>query len=268
MKTGKADTTVTDALAGRITANENAIKTLNETTIPGINGAIDLKANSADVYDKTTVDAKLKEITDAAYDDTAVRELIAGNASAIAAIYNVDGETKSGVLVDEIARVEGLVATEKSRAEGIEADHEERIAEMEKFWEAADDPAGTIDKLAEIVDYIAKDESGALDMAADIEENAKAIAAIYTPAEGETAASGVLVTEIARIEKAYAEADVVVLAEAQKHTNNAIAALLVKDVDNKTIKLNEGKAYVAEVSTDLLVQGTAELHLIAGDASV
>lgn len=268
LKTGKADTTVTDALAGRITANENAIKTLNETTIPGINGTIDLKANSADVYDKTTVDAKLKEITDAAYDDTAVRELIADNASAIAAIYNVDGETKSGVLVDEIARVEGLVATEKSRAEGIEADHEERIAEMEKFWEAADDPAGTIDKLAEIVDYIAKDESGALDMAADIEENAKAIAAIYTPAEGETAASGVLVTEIARIENAYAEADVVILAEAQKHTNNAIAALLVKDVDNKTIKLNEGKAYVAEVSTDLLVQGTAELHLVAGDASV
>ena len=268
LKTGKADTTVTDALAGRITANENAIKTLNETTIPGINNAIALKANSADVYDKTTIDAKLKEITDAAYDDAEVRGLIADNASAIAAIYKVEGETKSGVLVEEIARVEGLITAEKSRAEGVEANHEGRIAEMENFWKAADDPVGTIDKLAEIIEYISKDESGALDMAADIETNSKAIAAIYTPAEGETAASGVLVTEIARIEKAYADADVVVLTEAQKYTNNAIAALLVKGVDDKTIKLNEGKAYVAEVSTDLLVQGSAELRLVAGDASV
>lgn len=52
LKTGKADTTVTDALDGRITINENAIKALNETTIPGINEEIGKKANSDAVYTK------------------------------------------------------------------------------------------------------------------------------------------------------------------------------------------------------------------------
>ena len=69
------------------------------------------------------------------------------------------------------------IGAEKERAEGVEAGFETRIATMENFWKAADDPVGTIDKLAEIVDYIAKDESGAVDMAADIEQNTKDIAA-------------------------------------------------------------------------------------------
>jgi hypothetical protein len=69
------------------------------------------------------------------------------------------------------------IGAEKDRAMGVEAGFETRIATMENFWKAADDPVGTIDKLSEIVDYIAKDESGAVDMAADIEQNAKDIAA-------------------------------------------------------------------------------------------
>lgn len=69
------------------------------------------------------------------------------------------------------------IGVEKERAMGVEAGFETRIATMENFWKAADDPVGTIDKLAEIVNYIAKDESGAVDMAADIEQNAKDIAA-------------------------------------------------------------------------------------------
>lgn len=69
------------------------------------------------------------------------------------------------------------IGAEKERAEGVEAGFETRIATMENFWKAADDPVGTIDKLSEIVDYISRDEQGALDMAADIEANAKAIEA-------------------------------------------------------------------------------------------
>ena len=67
------------------------------------------------------------------------------------------------------------IGAEKERAEGVEAGFETRIATMENFWKAADDPVGTIDKLSEIVDYISKDETGALDMAKDIEANTKAI---------------------------------------------------------------------------------------------
>lgn len=67
------------------------------------------------------------------------------------------------------------IGAEKERAEGVEAGFETRIATMENFWKAADDPVGTIDKLSEIVDYISKDTTGALDMAKDIEANTKAI---------------------------------------------------------------------------------------------
>ena len=220
------------------------------------------------------------------------------NADAIAAIYKVDGETKSGVLVSEITRVEGLISAEKSRAEGVEANHEGRIAEMENFWKAADDPAGTIDKLAEIVDYIAKDTTGALDMAKDIEENAKAIAAINNETTGiEAKAKGYTDSEIAKLTnadtgilaqaktytndeiakltnestgilalaKAHSDAN---LATAKKYTDDSIAALKVKDVDNKTLQLDEnGVASVKAVSTDLLTQGAVDLIFSAGNAS-
>lgn len=283
LKSGKADTTVTDALAGRITANENGLKTLNETTIPGINGEIAKKANAADVYNKTEIGViaegktLVKMIEDAqsaaSYDDTAIRGLITNNADAIAAIYKVDGETKTGVLATEIARVEGLISSETGRAQGEEAKLSGRLDTVEAFWKEAirdGDEKNVIDTLKEIQEYIESDESGASAMAASIKANSDAIAAIYHVAEDGTE-SGTLVTKIAGVESSIAainNAETGILAQAKKHTNDSIAALLIKDVDNKTIKLNEGKAYVAEVSTDLLVQGSAELHLVAGSASI
>ena len=301
----KADQTAVDNAIAKIGVNETAIKTLNETTIPGINGEIAKKANSADVYTKSEVNAITGTVAEgktivqmieeaqstATYDDSEVRGLIAGNTSAIKAIYTAaDGETPaSGVLVSEIARVEGLISAEKSRAESIEANHEGRIAEMETFWAAADDPEGTIDKLAEIVNYINSDKDGALDMAADIQANTEAINAIYAPASGEgddaVPASGVLVDEIARVEgKADANALAIaainnettgILAVSKKYTDDAIAGLpaatiealgLVK-YDGDTIKMNESKQlYAAKVSTDVLVQGTETLILNGGSA--
>jgi len=82
------------------------------------------------------------------------------------------------------------IGAEKSRAEGVEAGLEGRIATMENFWKAADDPVGTIDKLYEIVDYISRDEQGAIDMAADIEQNTKDIAANAKAISDETTARG------------------------------------------------------------------------------
>lgn len=82
------------------------------------------------------------------------------------------------------------IDAEKERAEGVEAGFETRIATMENFWKAADDPVGTIDKLSEIVDYISRDEQGAIDMAADIEQNTKDIAANTQAISDEVAARG------------------------------------------------------------------------------
>ena len=289
-----------NAVSSKATANETAIKTLNETTIPAVNAEINKKANAADVYTKTEInnitgtvaeDKTLVQMineakSEATYDDSAVRELIQNNTNAVNAIYNKNGDAAAiGILPNEIARVEGLVNAEKARAEGIEADHEKRIADMETFWDAADDPEGAIDKLAEIINYIEADKTGALDMAADIQANRNAISAIYAPASEGVEASGVLVTEIARIEnKADANAlaiaainntDTGILAQAKAHTDAAIAGLPAATVDtlglvkfdNSTIMMNDSKQlYVAKVSTDILEQGSQVLILNGGSA--
>ena len=75
----------------------------------------------------------------------------------------------------EEARIAGLVATEQARAEGVEADFETRISNMETFWDATEDADGVVNKLKEIQDYIASDESGAATMAGNIQANAQAI---------------------------------------------------------------------------------------------
>ena len=286
----KAEATALNEAVAKIGANETAIQTINETTIPAINAEVAKKANAADVYTKTEINAItgtvaegktiVKMIEDAqsaaTYNDAEVRGLISDNATAIKAIYNKEGEAAAtGVLVTEIARVEGLVSAEAERAAGVEAGFESRIATMETFWKAADDPVGTIDKLAEIVAYIESDQTGALDMAADIKENADAIAALTKSLE----------TEITRVEsKADANATAIaainnettgILVKAKEYTDTQIAAIpaataealgLVK-FDNTSIKMNDSKQlYVAEVSTDKLVQGIEELVLNGGTA--
>lgn len=54
------------------------------------------------------------------------------------------------------------------------------------------------------------------------------------------------------------------IATAKAYTDAEIAK--IHTVDNDTIKLNNNKAYVAKVSTDVLVQGTQELVLCGGNA--
>ena len=50
------------------------------------------------------------------------------------------------------------------------------------------------------------------------------------------------------------------IATAKDYTDEKIAE--IHTVDNDTIKLNNNKAYVAKVSTDVLVQGEQELVLV------
>ena len=303
----KAEQTALDATNAKVATNESAIQTINETTLPALEtrlqGNIDKKANSADVYTKTDIDGITGTVeegktlvqmiseakTAATYDDSEVRGLIQDNTDAIESIYKVDGEVKSGVLATEIARVEGLVSTEKGRAEGAESALAGRLDTVEAFWKEAlrdGDEKNVIDTLKEIQEYIESDESGAAAMAGSIKANSDAIAAIYKAGEGDTAASGVLVTEIARVEgkadandtaiKAINNETTGILATAKKYTDDSIAGLpaataealgLVKYDDN-TIKMNDDKQlYVAKVSTDILVQGVETLVLNGGKAT-
>ena len=254
--------------------------------------------------------------------------------------------TLSGTVTTEIARVEGLVATEAARADAAEKVNAKAIEDITKeggaiatavaaeaaiaraaekanadeitridnaLKAAIENEGEGLDSIKELATWIEEHGPEATNMAKAIEANAEAIADIYTPAEGETAASGVLVTEIARVEEAIADGDAATLEAAKSHSDTNLATAKnysdtnlatakgysdtnlataksysddnlatakgytdtkvgeleasIHGVDDKSIKLNDSnKAYVAEVSTDLLVQGTQELVFCAGNA--
>ena len=221
----QSDLNATNAKVG---ANETAIATLNETTIPGINTEIGKKANAADVYTKTEIGTitegkTLVEMIEAAkneasYDDTAVK---------------------------------ALITAEETRAKGVEEDLNERLSDVETFFDAVETPDEVIDTLAEIVSYIESDKSGAATMAANIKANSDAIAIIN-------------------------HADIGILANAKSYTDEQIAAIPVATAealglvkfDDATIKMNESnQLYVAKVSTDVLEQGSETLIINGGSAN-
>ena len=216
-------TALNDAIA-RIAANETAISTLNTTTIPGLNTEIGKKANSADVYTKSEINAitgTLKEgkslvqmieeaKSEASYDDTSIKALIQSNTDAIT-VLNGDVNTDGSV-----AKIAAAAAK----------------AEVAIVVGAAPEAMNTLEEVAQ---WIANDESGAAAMANDIAANKTAIAALNNETTG-------------------------ILAVSKKYTDDAIAGLptasasalgLVK-VDDITIQSNEGVISVKSVSTDLL----------------
>ena len=232
----KADQTVLDAVSAKASANETAIKTLNETTIPGINIEIAKKANAADVYTKTEVGAIAEGKTlvemineaksEATYDDTQIKADIKANTDALA-ILNGDVGTVGSVKAEAKAAADIAVAT------------------------VVDSAPEAMNTLKEVADWIANDESGAAAMANRITANETAINAIN-------------------------HVDTGILANAKKYTDDAIAGLPVATADalglvkfdNNSIKMNESnQLYVAKVSTDVLEQGENVLILNGGSAT-
>ena len=222
----------------RIAANETAISTLNTTTIPALNTEIGKKANSADVYTKSEINAITGTLeegkslvqmiedakSEASYDDTSIKALIQSNTNAIA-VLNGDVNTNGSV-----AKIAAKAAK----------------AEVAIVVGAAPEAMNTLEEVAL---WIANDKSGAAAMANDIAANKTAIAAINNETNG-------------------------ILAVSKKYTDDAITGLpaasasalgLVK-VDDVTIQSNEGVISVKSVSTDLLTQGAEELILCGGSA--
>jgi len=282
----EADTT----LGGKITALETTVN--NETSGVAANYAAivknagDISALSATVGTHTTDIADLK--TSTANNGTAITNLQAAvsnvytkteadgkfvvqesgksliSTTEIERLANVDNYNDAAVraLITDITKEGGAIATavaaEAAIARAAEKANADEIARVNGVLVAAlENDAEGLDSIKELADWINTHGAAAADMSKAITANAEAIAAIYTPAEGETAASGVLVTEIANA-KTYADNSIAA----------ALASYKVKDVDNTTLQLNEnGVASVKAVSTDLLVQGENELVLSAGNAT-
>lgn len=223
----KAKQTDLNAVSARVTENETAITTLNETTIPGINTEVGKKANAADVYTKTEV----------------------GTIAEGKTLVDMINDAKSEATYDD-TDIKKSISDEVIRATGVEQGLDTRLQKVETFFETVDNTEDVIDTLTEIVSYIESDKSGASAMAGNIQANTNAIAAINNEETG-------------------------ILAQAKAYTNEQIAGLPVATAevlglvkfDNTTIKMNENnQLYVAEVSTDVLKQGTAILVLNGGTA--
>lgn len=234
---GKADQSAVDAAAQKASANEQAIKTLNETTVPAINGEIAKKADADKVYTKTEIGiipqnkTIIQMIADAqsaaTYDDTKVKEDIQKNATAIENIIKEDGA------------IAVAVKAEADRAAEAEQALADDIAEINTLLNTVSSE-DNITSLKELAIWVEEHGSEASKMAESIKDNTDAIELINDPVDG------ILVKA-----KAHSDANLVT---AKAYTDAEIAK--IHGVDNKTIKLAENKAYVAEVSTDILVQGT------------
>ena len=150
--------------------------------------------------------------------------------------------------------VRGLISGEEARATAAEGALSGRLDTVEDFFKAVETPDEVVDTLAEIVKYIEDDKTGAANMLASITQNTNAITAINNETTG-------------------------ILAQAKKHTDDAIAALpfataekagLVKSSDgmNKIKVEADGTMTVNQISAmNLYVPEDDELILNGGGAA-
>ena len=233
----KADSTALAEVSNKASANETAIKALNETTIPAVNSEIAKKADASALENYHTK-AEIAAITGTVEEGKTLVQMIAD--AKVAATYD-DTE------------VRGLISTEAARADAAEKANAAEIARVNAILVAAieneDDTA--LNSIKELADWINTHGTEASDMADAISANTDAIAAINHAETG-------------------------ILAVAKAYTDNAIAGIptataevlgLVK-FDDDTVKMNEAnQLYVAKVSTDILTQGEQILVLNGGSAN-
>ena len=239
---GSNEANITSLLT-RVSTNESAITTLtskvsaNEGAITGINEALNLKANSADVYSKTEVDAItgtptegktlvqmiLDAQTSATYDDTQIKADIKANTEAIA-ILNSDDKTEGSV------------------------DYKVAL-EVAKILNDNDD--SDIDTLNEIAAWIVNDTTGAAKMNADISANTAAI----TKLNGDVNTPGSVLSMIASNAPAIATSEIAGIVKSTAAENGISVA-------------QDGTMSVNSISVNKLVQSEDDILVLNGGTSI
>ena len=191
--------------------NDAAVKAIQDDYLTSaddtaLRGLITAEAERADAAEKLNAEA-ISKIKDGAEMDSfadveaAISALEGGESGLDGRIEAIENDYLKAADKTELSNA---VAAEKQRAEGIEADHETRIGTMEAFFEGADKSTEAVDKLKELQEYIASDESGAATMAGNIQANSNAIAAEKQRAEG---IEGGLESRLAAVEAKFGEGE-------------------------------------------------------------
>lgn len=266
--TKPADKTIMDLIA-----EAQAAATYDDTTIKERVKTIEddyLKA-----ADKAELAASIKGITDD-YLKAADKAELAASIKGITDDYlKAADKTELDTAIKTLAG-EGNTSTVKANAAAIAvingADTGKSMREVagEEALKIVDGAPEAYDTLKEVAAWIGSDTTGAAAMAADIAKNKEAIEDIYTPASGESAASGVLVDEIARVEGKIGEnkvaidainhADTGILATAKKYADDSIKVL----TDESTGILATAKGYTDDEIEKVEEKITAINHADTG----
>lgn len=233
----KADSTTVDGVIAKAGANEAAIQTLNDTTIPAINEAIAKKADATQLANYHTKD----EIA-----------AITGQVTEGKTLVQMISDAQTAATYDDTA-VKALITAEETRAKAAEQANADEIARVNSVLVAAlENDAEGLDSIKELADWIGKHGNDAAEMTGAISANTAAIAAINDETDG------ILATA-----KSYADAQIAAIPAA------TVEALGLVRYDGATIMKNENnQLYVNKVSTDILEQGNNVLVLNGGTATV
>lgn len=217
-------------------------------------------ANDTDtVYDDTALKARVKTIEDdylkAAdkYDDTAL-------ANRVKALEDEERYDETA-LADRVTAVEEAINDETT---GLEA----RVSAMETFWETTEDADDVVNKLKEIQDYIASDETGAATMAGNIQTNTEAIATLNGDGAGSVnkkiadAIDPLATKEALEAVKATAEA-----AQTADEVSDAIDAKIAEENLGQYAKTADVEAAYAKIA-DVVDNDTFETFKTTNDQAI
>ena len=283
---GKINTEITTGLKPRLEALEGAdevieaavtehtaaLKTLNETTVPALQGAIDGEAKARDDADK----AILTKIGDVATGKTVVDMI-----NEVAGTIDFSPYAKKDEVANTYATKEEL-ANEADRADKAEKANAQAIADLTNgaVKKNTDDIAAinallntvdsedTITSLKELAIWVEDHESEVLPVIEDQGERLAAAEAILAGIGGE----GEKTTVKAYVDDAIAAIPAYDLPAATADKLGGIKSAV--DVDGKVVAnavyvdATTNVASVKAVSTDVLVQGLEELVLNGGNAGI
>lgn len=235
----KAEQTTVDGISAKASANEAAITTINETTIPGVLTEVGKKANSADVYTKTEV----------------------GTIAEGKTLVQMISEAQSAATYDD-SEIRGLISNEADRATAAEGALSTRIAKAEAFLneanlDAEDGSNNVIDTLKEIQEYIIRDESGASGMLASIQANTTAIEAINN------ASTGILAQA-----NTYTDNKIDALPTSGPIAGALLGLVKSSEEDNKIKVEEDGTMSVNRIATNKLYVAEGEEFVLNGGSAI
>lgn len=289
--------TTIPAISGNVSKNATAItqiKTVLDGTpaigeegaegyipaVPGLVAIVDKKADAADVYTKTQVDAKLitsGEVVHGTTDSVAIADnkitvtvnsYTKGEVDTLLA--NLDQTELENGIAANAADIAALVGTDKDAQGKIKSVRTIAKEEVALVVGAAPDALNTLE---EVANWIANDQSGAAAMANDIAAN-KAILAGFGTGEGQTA------TVLAAIEAAKQEAIAAIPALEVATTEKlggvkSVAAILDEDgkitnaaaIENKVAVAADGSMEVNSLNVNKLTQTAGDVFVLDGGSA-